>query len=234
MAEGMVRERLNIYYLLDTSGSMSGSRIQQLNTVMQELKPVLEESAIDHNVEIVVRAIEFGNGETAKWHEGSKSQGTAIDSWIWTNLNANGGCTPTSVALEMTADALDPEYLGARTLRPVIILVTDGGCTDGRSAYSSACTNLANKIKGNSIRIAIGVENANKTELEEFATRGIIGEQTNQPFVFEVNDPEAMAAVIRWSSVVSIAGSVKATVNPEGEDDGNAVDLGEPADQTWI
>ena len=41
MAEGMVRETLNIYYLLDTSGSMSGARIQQLNACMQELKSAL-------------------------------------------------------------------------------------------------------------------------------------------------------------------------------------------------
>ena len=131
MADGMVRERLNIYYLLDSSGSMSGARIQQLNNCMEELKPLLEEGGIEHNVEIVVRAIEFGNEEKAKWHTGDKANSVPIDKFTWMNLQANGDCTPTSMALEMVADALHPEYLGKRTLRPVIILLTDGGCTDG-------------------------------------------------------------------------------------------------------
>jgi uncharacterized protein YegL len=233
MAEGMVRERLNIYYLLDTSGSMSGARIQQLNTCMQELKPALEEAGIDNNVEIVVRAIEFGNGETARWHTGDKAKGVPIDSFTWMNLQANGGCTPTSVALQMVADALDPEYLGARTLRPVIILVTDGGCTDGKSLYTSACNALKAKISGNATRIAVGVENANKSELEEFATSGTIGEDTNKPFVFETDNAETMTEIIRWASIVSIKSSVKTGVGGGTGTSNGGGDV-ELTDPTWI
>ena len=236
MPEGMVRERLNIYYLLDTSGSMSGPRIQQLNTCMQELKPALEEAGIDNNVEIVVRAIEFGNGDTARWHEGDKARGTPIENFIWSNLQANGGCTPTSVALEKVADALDPEYLGARTLRPVIILVTDGGCTDGKSAYTAGCDAVKNKINGNATRIAVGVSNANKAELEEFASVGKIGEDANKPFVFETDNAETMTKIIRWASVVSIKSSVK-TGAGGGSNGGNNDSSGgvpELTDPTWI
>ena len=241
MAEGMVRERLNIYYLLDTSGSMSGPRIQQLNTCMQELKPALEEAGIENNVEIVVRAIEFGNGETARWHTGDKANGVPIENFTWVNLQANGGCTPTSIALEMVADALQAEYLGSRTLRPVIILVTDGGCTDGEVRYRSACGAVKSKINGNATRIAVGVENAQKSELEEFATCGRIGEDENKPFVFETSNAETMTEIIRWASVVSIKNSVKTGVGigagsvggggSGSSGNGGGIELSEP---TWI
>lgn len=234
MAEGMVRETLNIYYLLDTSGSMSGSRIQQLNTCMQELKPALEEAGIEHNVKIIIRAIEFGNAETARWHTGDKANGIPIENFTWMNLQANGGCTPTSVALQMAADALNPEYLGSRTLRPVIILVTDGGCTDGKSLYTSACNALKSTIDGNATRIAVGVENANKSELEEFATSGIIGDETNKPFVFEADTAEIMTEIIKWSSLVSIRSSVKTGVGSgEGASNGSGGDVELP-DPIWI
>jgi uncharacterized protein YegL len=203
----MVQERLNIYYLLDTTASMAGERIQQLNTVMQELKPVLEESSIDHNVEIVIRVIEFGNDGVATWHEGNADTGTPVERWIWKNLNANGHCTPTEKAIRLVADALDPKYLGTRGLRPVIILITDG-CPDNHREYIEACNYLKSKIKGNTIRIAISVgDDVDRRDLEEFASRGIVGEQTNHPFVFEVNGPEAMAEVIEWCDVVDFVDS---------------------------
>ena len=230
MAEGMVLERLNIYYLLDTSGSMSGARIQQLNTCMQELKPALEKAGIDNLVEIVIRAIEFGNGDTARWHTGDKANGVPIDRYTWMNLQANGGCTPTSIALKMVADALDAEYLGARTLRPVIILVTDGGCTDGETAYKAACSAVANKINGNAIRIAVGVENANTAELEQYASKD---KDTNKPFVYQANNAEQMVKIIRWASLVSIAASVKSSVKTGvgGDDDSEGISL---PDDPWI
>ena len=204
--EGMVREKLNIYYLLDVSASMSGSRIQQLNACMQSLKAVLEDEGIDNNVDIIIRAIQFGGD--VKWHTGSAAEGVAIENFMWTDLSATGNCTPTSEAIKMLADSITPEYLGKRALRPVAILVTDGACTDSSSEYSAACTRISGKIKGNLTRIAIGVENANKAELEEFASVGQLGENSNTPFVFKAENAEAMTELIHWASLVSISSSL--------------------------
>ena len=238
MPEGMVRERLNIYYLLDTSGSMYGARIQQLNTVMQELKPVLEEAAIDNNVEIIVRAIEFGNDDTAKWHRGEEASGITIDNFTWVNLEAKGYSTPTSMALQMVTKALNPEFLGTRALRPVVIMVTDGGCTDGASVYTAACNDLKKKIGGVTTRIAIGIGDTNKAQLEEFATVGIVGEDTNRPFAFDAKNAETLAEVIRWASVVSIKSSVNTSIKTDEEatdedSSENAVELTDP-EWEWL
>ena len=211
--EGMVREKLNIYYLLDVSASMNGSRIQQLNACMQSLKSVLQDEGIDNNVDIVIRAIQFGGD--VQWHTGSAAEGVAIENFVWTDLSADGNCTPTSAAIKLLSQSITTEYLGKRALRPVVILVTDGACTDASSEYSAACSMLANKIKGNLTRIAIGVENANKAELEEFASRGQLGETPDTPFVFKASNAEQMTELIRWASLVSISSSLMSK-NEEG------------------
>ena len=204
MAQGMVREILNIYYLLDTSAGMSGARIQQLNTCMQELKPALEEASIDNNVEVVLRVIEFGNDGVARWHIGSPSNGVLIEDYVWVNLQANGWCTPTAKALELVTAALSSEYLGNRALRPVVVLVTDGASTDDKIAFTAACNALKRKINGNTTRIAVGIADADRTELEEFASRGTIRDEDDKPFVFETDNAETLGELIRWASVVSI------------------------------
>lgn len=228
--EGMVKEKLNIYYLLDVSASMSGSRIQQLNACMQSLKAVLEDEGIDNNVDIIIRAIQFGGD--VKWHTGSASEGVPIEDFMWTDLSATGDCTPTSEAIKMLAGSITQEYLGKRALRPVAILVTDGACTDSSSEYSAACSMLAGKIKGNLMRIAIGVEKANKAELEEFASVGQIGENQNTPFVFKAENAESMTDLIHWASLVSIS---SATFSNAGT--GNNVEPvipEEPEEGIWI
>lgn len=214
--EGVVKERLNIYYLVDTSLSMRGSRMEQLNNCMQYLKPALEEAGLEHNVEIVVRAIEFG--DCVRWNTGSAAQGVPIEQFVWANLSADGSYTPTAQAIDLVAESLNPEYLGRRTLRPVIILITDGYCNDPKMNYSAACRKLSAKIKGNTTRIAVGVEGCNIAELTEFATKGRFGED-DKPFVFTANDANTMTEIIRWASVVSIGSSVKHNNSSNGEEE---------------
>jgi uncharacterized protein YegL len=229
MPDGMVRERLNIYYLLDTSGSMSGQKIQQLNTCMETLKSELEAEGIKNNVEIVLRVVEFGNNDGAEWIEGcSAVSGYKIDEFIWTPLPATGACTPTSAALNKVADALNAEYLGPRTLRPVIILVSDGACTDEEQVYAAACAQLAAKIGGVATRIAVGVEGANVAQLEQFAS---CDGETKKPFVYSAQNAEEMAKIIRWASVVSIKSSVKTGALSNASSSGN-ISLPDPDD--WI
>jgi uncharacterized protein YegL len=190
MHDGMVRETLNIYYLLDTSGSMNGAKIQQLNDCMQELKPALEEFREENNIEIVIRAIEFGNNGIAQWHTGTEFKGVSIDQFIWVSLQATGSCTPTAKALEMTAAALNPGYLGKRAVCTTIILFSGSGCTDEISRYIAACNMVKTKIGGTATRIAIEFEGANRAELEEFASRGRIGDKFDIPLVFEASNFE--------------------------------------------
>ena len=65
MEEATTEQQLNLTYLLDTSGSMIGEKINQLNLAMQEAVDVAEETAVEREVKLRMRVIEFNNG--AKW-----------------------------------------------------------------------------------------------------------------------------------------------------------------------
>ncbi|MCL2063206.1 MAG: VWA domain-containing protein [Candidatus Cloacimonetes bacterium] len=223
--EGIVKERLNMYFLLDSSGSMGGAKIQQLNDCMTTLKPVIQAEAKNEGVDVVIRALEFGSTSKATWHTGNMDTGKLINDFIWQSLKATGG-TPTASAIEMVTDAIDGRYLGERALRPVVILVSDGGCTDGKPKYTKACQDLVTKHGDNVIRVAIGVDGANIAELEEFASKDI---ELNKPMVFKAKDAADMVKLIRWVSQAAIKTASK---NPMGQNQqtGNAL----PGAGKWI
>ena len=193
----LVRERLNIYFLLNTSVSMHGVKINQLNTFMKEMIPHLNEDAIDNNIEIWIRAIEFGYSETAKWFIGDMVNGVPIEYFVWNALQANGNFAPIVSAIEMLMDALSPEYLGIRAMGHIIVLISDGKYTDKHLEYHNACVALKNKLKrwGNYCLgtdcVAIGVKDYLNSELEEFATR--FG---GEPLVFDVQKIKGLGQCI--------------------------------------
>lgn len=194
MAEGIVREKQNIYYLLDTSAGMSGAKIQGLNSAMQELQPALEEAGIDNNVEIIIRVIEFGNEETARWIIGNEVSGISVDNFMWCDLLAEGKSTSAASAIEMVVDSLNPEYLGPRVRPPIIILITDGESTDVNAKYLSACNALKERLgrwrywSPGPACIAVSANEYKKSELEEFATKGRNGDA----LIFEAHDTDTV------------------------------------------
>jgi uncharacterized protein YegL len=188
MAEGMVRERLNVYFLLDTSSTMAGEKIEQLNTFMQEVKPVLEESSIDHDVEIVIRVIEFGNDGVATWHEGNADTGIPVERWIWTNLQARGATKPIADAIEMVADALENSEYRRNTFSSVI-LITDATGIENDSKFKSACNELAKKRNWNVCphygRSALIIGGESPAPLEIFVSKCYSYDKgQNSPLVF--------------------------------------------------
>ena len=59
-----VRRVMNLYYLIDTSGSMSGSRIESINQVMPEVVQLVADISNSNNdtAEIKVNALCFSTG----------------------------------------------------------------------------------------------------------------------------------------------------------------------------
>ena len=70
---GTTKYQLNLIYLLDTSGSMYGEPINQLNVAMAEAIQVAEEAAMEKEVQLLMRVVEFNS--VAKWLIGDTRQG---------------------------------------------------------------------------------------------------------------------------------------------------------------
>ena len=219
----ITKEELNLILLLDNSYSMCNGRITQLNNAIPTLKNSLMKVADDECVDLKVRIIAFS--DDAVWKVGSVEKGEDVASIVWKDLDVVGG-TSTPKAIREANKSLRKQYMGARALRPVVILMTDGYCNrDEHADYLKAIEEMKKRLAGNTgkeivTRIAIGVEDYRRDELVEFASEGIIS-GVRQPLVFEIDKATDLGKVINWVTVMSMTSSITYS-------DEEVIDLGDP------
>lgn len=206
--------QLNLIYLVDTSGSMYGEPINQLNVAMAEAVQVAEEAALEKEVQLLMRVVEFNS--TARWLIGDTRQG--VEHIDWKPLTANGG-TNTAGAIDLARGVMHREFLGERNFRPVVILITDGESNDPQQTVNAVAElkaslkSATDPNKDKITRIAIGVTGANQAELINFASVGTIERdngtvEENVPFVFNVDDVGLLKSLLKGVTVSSIASSI--------------------------
>lgn len=216
--------QLNLIYLLDTSGSMYGEPINQLNVAMAEAIQVAEEAAMEKEVQLLMRVVEFNSD--ARWLFGNTRQGVEHIDWI--PLNANGG-TDTAGAIDLARGVMHREFLGERNYRPVVILITDGESNEPKRTIE-AVAKLKASLKSSTdpnkdkiTRIAIGVTGANLAELNNFASVGTIEREDGTideqvPFVFNIDNVNMLKGLLKGVTVSSIASSIGGGVGGDEND----------------
>lgn len=231
------QKTLNIFYLLDTSGSMTGSKIDQLNRAMREVLSLASKQAITSEVNLSMRVIEFNTSYS--WYIGDAANG--VKEATWNDLTASGG-TNTAGAIQLVTKTLkDTSNLGINPLRPVVILITDGESNNSRETYA-AIDDLKNVLKkgekDKTTRIAIAVDEANMSELEYFATVGTIidgeNKQPNQPFILQVDDINRLGGILRAVTESSIVGATDADNDDEPNLDVTTSDNQDTSGPSWL
>lgn len=213
--EGVRSPIQNVIFLLDTSGSMTGERIERLNIAMTEIVREIKELARQMEIQIKMRVIQFSS--VAYWIFGDTEHGVEHIDWI--PLVA-GGTTDTAGAINLARSVMHRQFLGERNYRPVVILVTDGQSNDPtktRDAIASLKYSLKssnNYSKDKIIRIAIGIGDApDPSELAEFASIGDIesdeGLEENVPLVFNVDDINLLESLLLGVTINSIMTSIR-------------------------
>lgn len=151
--------------LLDTSGSMGGAPIRELNAGLQALKEELSQDSLAvKRVEIAI--VTFGPVKV-------QSEFQTVDSWEPPHLTASGD-TPMGAAvvqgLELLRQRKDQYRAnGIEVFRPWVFLMTDGGPTDPwRQAAEMVKAGEANK---GFAFFGVGVENANMDILGQICVR---------------------------------------------------------------
>ena len=157
------RKVMTLFYLVDTSGSMSGSRIGTVNAAMEECIPLLKDvAAANDDAEIRVAIMQFSSG--CSWITPASGP-VGLDDIIWNDLQA-GGMTEFGGALtELDKKLSRNEFLNSQTgaYAPVILLLSDGGPTDN---WEKALDNLKqNNWFKHAIKIASG---SDKSVLAQF------------------------------------------------------------------
>jgi uncharacterized protein YegL len=189
-SETIPRRTMVLFFVVDTSMSMSGSKIRNVNTVLHEILPELKDISVENaDSEIKIAVLEFSSG--AEW---VYDKPVKADIFCWHDLKADG-ITDLGEACKMLNQKLSrsqfmQEVVGS--FAPVIILLSDGAPTDN---YKKELDVLkGNKWFKSAIKIAIAIgEEANQEVLKEFTG--------NMECVLEANNPSVLRKMIRFASV---------------------------------
>ncbi len=211
----VIRHTLNFIWVVDESASMSGAKIQAVNFAIRSVLPEIQKIEDTERVNIVMRAIRFG--DTASWHIGPTPM--PISAFVWRDMDAQGRSTSTAKAIDMLAQELTLEKLGRKNVPPVIILLSDGYCTDG-PLYEQAISTLDNLPWGaRAVRISIGIEGADerydKAQLDRFISPYLRKEKNLETLV--ARNVRALVEHIRTASTVAAAASATSSTNLQGQ-----------------
>ena len=205
-AKPIAKKSMVIFFVIDTSKSMKGSKIESLNKVMEEIIPDLA-GVGGSNTELKYAVLSFSSG--CKWQT---SEPLMVDeSNKWKPLKADG-ITDLGMAFEELCSKLSrSKFLKSPSLSyaPVIFLMTDGYPTDN---YKKGLEKLkSNKWYQYGIKIALGIgDYFNKSVLEEFTE--------NVELVVKANNTKQLKKLIREIAVTSSQiGSKSITISKEDD-----------------
>ena len=162
-ATGVSRKSLVIFFLIDTSGSMKGKKMGELNTVMEELIPEIRRVG-EADTEVKVAVLTFST--EVRW---MYSTPIAIEDFEWARLRASGVTSMGAAFKELSLRMSRNSYLNSPSLSfaPVIFLMTDGYPSDDyREGLKELQSNSWYKF---GLKAALGIgEEANDDVLAEF------------------------------------------------------------------
>ncbi len=162
-ATGVSRKSLVIFFLIDTSGSMRGTKMGELNTVMEELIPEIRRVG-EADTEVKVAVLTFSTD--VKW---MYAEPIAIEDFEWARLAASGVTSMGEAFKELSARMSRNSFLNSPSLSfaPVIFLMTDGYPSDDYKEGLDALSKNSWYKFGLKAALGIGSE-ANDDMLAEF------------------------------------------------------------------
>ncbi|MBR5089750.1 MAG: VWA domain-containing protein [Ruminiclostridium sp.] len=162
-ATGVSRKSLVIFFVIDTSGSMKGTKIGELNTVMEELIPEIRRVG-EADTEVKIAVLTFSTD--FKW---MYSEPIPIEEFEWVRLNASGVTSMGAAFKELSARMSRNSFLSSPSLSfaPVIFLMTDGYPSDDYEEGLKALS--VNSWYKFGLKAALGIgKEANDDMLAEF------------------------------------------------------------------
>ena len=187
------RRTMVLFFLVDTSGSMYGTKIGTVNTAIEEIIPELKDlSENNADAEIKIATLAFSTG--AKW---INSQPISAENFKWDHLEAMGSTDLGEACKQLNEKLSKNAFMSEATgsFAPAIFLLSDGEPTDN---YKYGLDKLKeNNWYKKAIKVAIAIgDDVNKDILEEFTG--------NKEAVITVHTPEILK---KWIQFVSVRAS---------------------------
>lgn len=170
MASHDINDSVHLFVLLDTSASMAGSPIRQLNDGMSDLLNEICYYADRKEVVPLMHILSYG--DEPRWLYGtSATHGVSAFQISWHDLPTTSGSN-TAAAIEAIIEGLSLQQLGYHSYAPIVVLISDGRSNDPQRTLAAI-----QKLKNNQlhvIRVAVAPEDYNANELQAFASEGTI------------------------------------------------------------
>jgi len=205
-----------LFFVIDTSGSMDGSKIGAVNTAIEEVIPAIREVSDENaDAQIKIAALEFSTG--AHWI--TSGGPVEADKFRWNYLNAAGvtdfGAACKALNEKLSTKAFMQEATGS--FAPAIFLLSDGEPTDSWDR-ELASLRQNNWFKA-AVKVAIAIgDDANKDVLKEFTG--------TMEAVLETHNSATLKKMIKF---VSVRASQVASKSSDVND--TAADLGDEQKQ---
>lgn len=189
-AEEIAKKSMVLFFIIDQSGSMTGSKIGALNTAMEEVIPEIRGIG-EADADIKIAVMTFSSGSQWMYQEP-----ISINDFKWKNVSASG-VTDLGDAFSKLTDKLSRnEYLKSPSLSfaPVMFLMSDGYPTDD---YKNGLEKLkSNRWYNAGIKVALAIgEDADQNILAEFTG--------SKEAVVTAYNGTALAKLIRFISITS-------------------------------
>jgi len=212
------RRTMVLFFVIDTSGSMDGSKIGAVNTAIEEVIPAIREVSDENaDAQIKIAALEFSTG--ARWI--TSGGPVEADKFRWNYLNAAGvtdfGAACKALNEKLSTKAFMQEATGS--FAPAIFLLSDGEPTDSWDRELAALRQN-NWFKA-AVKVAIAIgDDANKDVLKEFTG--------TMEAVLETHNSATLKKMIKFVSVrASQVASKSSDVNDTADDLGDEQKQGE-------
>ncbi|GMO15672.1 MAG: hypothetical protein Pg6A_01860 [Termitinemataceae bacterium] len=203
------RRTMVLFFIIDASGSMDGSKIGAVNTAIQEVIPAIREVSEENaDAQIKIAALEFSSG--ARWL--TPSGPVPAENFSWNFIDAAGvtdlGAACKALNEKLSTKAFMQEATGS--FAPAIFLLSDGEPTDD---WQSALQTLRqNNWFNAAVKVAVAIgDDANKNMLKEFTG--------TMEAVLEVHNAVMLKKMIKFVSVrASQVASRSSNVNASAGD----------------
>lgn len=202
------RRRMNMFYLLDTSGSMQyNDCIGSVNRAMPEIVSILREiSESNHDQsDIYMSCITFDN-DARELYESPVN----VKDFRWANVRAEG-LTNLKAALSLLEKQIDEQQRSIPSglmLRPAILLLSDGDPDDGWEETLDRLQLNPLFREAYKIAIAIGCKPSNREMRRALTSFAQPLDAGGEPIIISINQLDELYQVIKLvSSTVSRIGS---------------------------
>ena len=198
------RKVMPLFFLIDVSGSMRGSRIQAVNVAMRDVVRNLRELAKKMpSIQYEVRILTFGNN-SAMWKYGTPEKGIPLEEYEWVEIRDSEceGRTPMgeciSLLKEVMAEDTYKSCLGSRICAPFVLLLSDG-LANGKKNLDESIYDVHNSYVGKLAHfVAIGIALKEETAVRNLQKFGVSG------MVSADDDPAKLAEFISLITSSSI------------------------------